>query len=344
VVALWGWLVFPFAINSRLEIDGHDMSPLLRHFVLEEIYSPQIIQALLFGNVAANMQKRKAVPKTLVYVYENQPWEKILLLSFRRDLPNTKLIGVQHAPFSDRYLSIFPSKRQWQDGTAPDILLTIGDEFLNQLISKGAPPDRVAIGGSLRMPHLANTTKYAPNKSSNQIKQILVSCPMEKTQAIELSTKAIYATQDIKGVEVLINFHPSSGSRLIADVKNMVSGLAQNTHVKFIVESAAQGLEKSDLLLYNSSGTVFDAASKGVPALYVGPLNGLNFDKLPKKGEANCRTIKELNAAIIKLLNHPESAKELVEKEFKDLNACFSKPDRHMWHQLLDETPSTILE
>ena len=51
--AIWGWVVFPFAIKRSLIVAGIEVSPVVQFFVRKELASPQIIQALLLANLAA---------------------------------------------------------------------------------------------------------------------------------------------------------------------------------------------------------------------------------------------------------------------------------------------------
>jgi hypothetical protein len=190
----------------------------------------------------------------------------------------------------------------------------------------------------LRMSHLANNAPYHPNTTHNKIKRILVSCPMEISEATELSVKAIYATLGGKNLELLINFHPSSGPILIDVVKEVISNLPNCNHVKFTNEPARSWIRKSDLLIYNSSGTVFDAVREGVPSLYVGPVNGLDLGKLPGTETVICRTIENIRAAIDQIFEEPYTADKTVEKEFKALNQCFSEPSQSIWPNILSET------
>jgi hypothetical protein len=245
---------------------------------------------------------------------------------------------VQHAPFAENYLSAYPSKRQWDEKTVPDTIITIGPEFLRNLIIRNAPFHRVIVGGSLRLPHLANNAPYRPNITNNKIKRILVSCPMQTSEATELSIKAICATLGAKNLELLINFHPSSGPILIHLVKEAISKLPDCNHVKFTNEPARSWIKKSDILIYNSSGTVFDAICEGVPSLYVGPVNGLDLGKLPGKEKIICRTIENIRAAIDQIFEEPHTADKTVEKEFRVLNQCFSEPSQNIWARILSKS------
>jgi hypothetical protein len=245
------------------------------------------------------------------------------------------MVGVQHAPFAERFLCVYPSKRQWIEKTAPDTLLTIGPEFLSELIARDAPLHRVTIGGSLRMPHLIKNTPCHSNITYNKTKRILVGCPMQTLEATELSIKAIYATLGLKNLELLINFHPSSGPVLIDSVKEVVNNVPDCNHVKFTNEPARSWIKKSDILIYNSSGIVFDAIREGVRSLYVGPVNGLDLGKLPGKEKVICRTIENIRAVIDQMFEESYTVDKAVEKDFKALNQCFSEPSQSIWAAIL---------
>jgi hypothetical protein len=92
------------------------------------------------------------------------------------------------------------------------------------------------------------------------------------------------------------------------------------------------------MLLYNSSATVFDALNKGIPVLYIGPLNGLDLDKLPRKESVIIRTIEDTQIEIEKIIMLPRAATELVKSEQKNLKEYFTTPDQSIWKMLLEHT------
>src|SRR5262249_505257 len=136
--------------RRRLAIGGVDVTPLIRWARGREAVSTRLVSASMYHGLARGLRRLRVAPRAVLYTYENQPWEKLMLAGFRRALPSTILIGVQHAPFAEQYLGAHPSRRQWHDGTTPDLLVTIGEEFRDRLIARGAPPERIVVGGALR--------------------------------------------------------------------------------------------------------------------------------------------------------------------------------------------------
>src|SRR5262249_1327461 len=147
-------LLSGISMRRKLVMGDVDVSPILALWLTKEFIGSRAVAAGLFADLAHELYKRGIRPRALIYTYENQPWEKVMLLGFRRSLPETLLIGVQHAPLAEQYFSGHPSRLQWEDGTAPDVLVAMGEEFRGRLIDGGAPAERVVVGGALRFPSI----------------------------------------------------------------------------------------------------------------------------------------------------------------------------------------------
>jgi hypothetical protein len=286
---------------------------------------------LLGHEVARGLRRRGARPRLLIYTFENQPWEQTLLLGFRRYLPQTVLVGCQHAPFAEHYLSASPSLAQWRDGSAPDLLVTLGADSHDRMIAMGAPPDRVLVGGAWRFPDLL----ALPPKPLTAIRQILVSCTVDFAESFELVHKAAAALEDLPGLTLMVNFHPSTNLNFRASIRDKVLATADAPHIRFVDGPAREWLEQADVLLYNSSGTAFEAAALGIPAIYVGPVAGLDLDKMPGNDAMRCRHPAALRELLRGFAADPGMARGHVDKGRERLRRCFANPDMDAWGEIL---------
>ena len=325
---LLGVAAFPWSVRWRLRLAGLDLSPLLRRGILDELSRPTLATALAYAGVAAGLRGRGLAPPLLLYTYENQPWERTLVLGFRRHLPATRLVGVQHAPLAVQYFSACPGRRQWAEGTAPDLLVTIGPEFRERLLAAGAPPERVAVGGAWRFPDLAVLPPRPPRPAAAE-RMILVACSFDFEDSLELCHKAVRAVADLPGLTLAINFHPFTNRefrrRLEAELAAPVD------RCRFSDAPARALLAEADLLLYSSSGVAFEAAALGVPVLYVGPATTLDLDKLGLAADRPCRDARSLRAALPDRLATIEAGSAARAR----VGHCFAAPDRDWWAALL---------
>jgi len=332
--SVFGWIIFPLSIRSKLSLNGFDLSPIVAYTSRQEKTKPQIMIALLYADIAPELARKNVQPETFIYPFENQPWDKILLQSFRQFCASTRIIGMQHAPFADNYVSCIPSYNQWQKKIVPDCLVTIGREFYERLLQQSAPKNKLEIGGYYRNPRLANVTEKISNPT-NKHTVILVSCPLNLRDSIELIQKSAGATSNLKKIQVLINFHPMFSQKMINETHRRVNEITDCKHIKFVDGPAQKWLEKCDIFIYNSSGTVFEAASLGIPSIYVGPDNGLDLDKTPGGSKLKCRSSEALKEIILKLTRNILLANDAVNHAQNSLRFCFSQPNPEIWAKLV---------
>lgn len=336
-------LAFPLAIMSRLSIAGVDVSRLLRLAMRRELASPRLVAAALYERLAYALARAGFAPRALFYTFENQPWEKAMLAGFRHALPRTMLIGVQHAPLAQRHLCAYPSRRQWQDGTAPDLLVTIGNAFRDRLLALGAPTERVAVGGALRHADLLAKPPLSAAKLGTQ-ELVLVTCSMDPRESLELAYKAIAATALIPGVRLVVNFHPMIEESVRATIRARLARLVDCSHVEFASGAAAQWLERAHILVYSASSTGLEAAIAGVPAVFVGSDIMLDTDPMAEAQTPKCRTPDQLRRQIVALLTDIETRKAAIDAGRAFIARDLSLPQAEFWTALAKQAANGRLQ
>jgi hypothetical protein len=325
-------LAFPFAVRRRSSIAGTDVTPLVRRAVRMELASTRLIFAVQYFGLARAMKARGMTPRIVLYTYENQPWEKQMLAGFRRALPATVLVGVQHAPFAASYLAPQPTARQWRDETTPDLLATIGEEFRDRLIAHGAPPARVIVGGALRYPSILDKRSCPLVPTDGATRRVLAACSYDLQEALELVQKAAAATAGV--AELIVNFHPMVDEGFRATLREQVTKEVDGNHLSFVEGNADVWLGKVDVVLYNASGTSFEAVSAGIPTIFVGSEIALDIDKMEGQGGLQCRSAADLRRHIGALLNDAKLRRDCVEAGRRFLSRCFAIPNPEVWTEL----------
>ncbi len=334
VLAYAAYFAFPFAVRRNIVFEGIDLSPLVRLAISRVMASSRLLYAALYSRLAQGLKQHGFAPRVVMYTYENQPWEKTMLAGFRRDLPGTVLVGVQHAPIAERFLSGHPSTQQWNDGSAPDILVTIGEEFRERLITLGAKRERLMVGGAIRHPKLYGDAPSRAETPSQKSNIVLASCPADVGQAVELLHKGAQAILGMEGVEFVANFHPHTGSAFRNAVKEKLSLLGVEGVVRFVEGTASDWLERASVLLYNSSTTCFEAAAAGVPAIYVGPSTGLDLDNMPDEYPLKGRRPETIRKLIERILTDPAFASSQLESALVHFRRCIATPKSEMWAEI----------
>src|SRR5262249_44890984 len=158
--------------------------------------------------------------------------------------------------------------------------------------------------------------------------------------SFELVHKAAVATSGIERLRLAINVHPMVGTDFRISIRDRLIRLVDCQHVDFVDGSAVDWLGRADVLLYNSSSTVFEAAAMDVPAIYVGSSLGLGIDAMSGPGILRCRESEELRRHIEGLLNDHELRRRSIEAARAHLRHCFAIPEARFWTGLVQQAVS----
>lgn len=146
----------------------------------------------------------------LIYPYENQPWEKLLVLNARSCGVGT--IGYYHSAGLARFtLSFFHGAGESDYHPLPDLIVTSGSYAQELLRTGGTPSDRLVMGGSLRFQYLLTDDEPVPIASSGETVKVLVALPLDGTLARHLLHALRRAFPDggrAEGIEFSVKLHP----------------------------------------------------------------------------------------------------------------------------------------
>jgi hypothetical protein len=137
-----------------------------------------------------------------IYPFENQPWEKMLLLSLRKPRPAFSVIGYQHSTIPQFLLNYHLGKDESEFMPFPDLLVANGALHENFMKSLGYPCE-IENGGSLR---------YRAEKHSANINMDLAPSEKEKKVLVLLGPTKLYA---LELVDYIIKIAPQSNKQFL---------------------------------------------------------------------------------------------------------------------------------
>jgi len=299
------WRLIRRLKKSQFHAVGHDLSALFNLECVKDNIRPQSTLAYSLVDVAMTLARNGVKPRAIVYPFENQGWERALMQGVRRHLPDTRLLGYQHAPFAARYIGFFPPQSDIAAGRLPDQLVVMGPRFEELFQAFGWPQERLTLGGSLRFePALENPPPLA--RCAN--KTVLAATSIEFGEALDLVVKAGSAVCAIADARLVVNFHPVVTQAFRDEVRDglvLAVGEEALSRVEFSTARAADLINRADVLLYNSSGAVFDACFAGVPVVHV-PVDGcMSYDKVPDMVSRRVAGGADLQNVLTEILDAP---------------------------------------
>lgn len=140
---------FPEELDSQFP----SLKILLQREIMREFSSlPRyILQYFTFKECLKGIRQRKI---TIIYPFENQPWEKMLCLAAKELDKNIKLVGYQHYPVPLLLLNCFLGTGESSTMPLPDLIVTNGEYTLNLLKNAGYGEVELVNGGALRYEYL----------------------------------------------------------------------------------------------------------------------------------------------------------------------------------------------
>jgi surface carbohydrate biosynthesis protein (TIGR04326 family) len=219
---------------------------------------------LLLYRFVRRLKEKRFPVDTVIYLYENQIWEKVLCTAMREFYPSTYLIGYQHSAISRMYLNYFFSKREIGVVPFPDRIIANGRHTKNMFIESGYPKEKVVQGGAVRYAYLLEPKMVMGHRKKGK-PVILVTPSISKFDAMELIWKIFKAFEYRDEYKILIKCHPTTPFEKISEHLN----IKLPKHFTVPDKPVAELLRESDVLLYTYSTTCVEAIAAGVPALHV---------------------------------------------------------------------------
>ncbi|HSP16239.1 MAG TPA: hypothetical protein VLV78_15940 [Thermoanaerobaculia bacterium] len=152
------------------------------------------------------MQKRR--PASVIFPFENQPWEKMLVSAARE--AGVRSIGYQHSTAPQFFLPYFLGKGEAESVPLPDVVLTTGRQQARLLIDGGTPADRTAVAGSLRYQHIHRPLERGARAgTSKKVLVVTTHDPSLTSSLLEALANAFPDRGEASGLSLFYRPHPT---------------------------------------------------------------------------------------------------------------------------------------
>jgi len=312
-------------------LKGYTLSTLLKREQLEEFSKVGFNRYLILFNIVKRFLSRKYC-SALIYLYENQPWEKIVCMA-AKEVGNIKLIGYQHSTIPKFLLMYFLGKKEAEFIPLPDRIIT-NSYFHKSLLEKSNyPKNKLTVGGSWRYEYLFENSKFSISirKDAKNIR-VLVALPVNKDEA-KMILETIYRACSNNDKELKLTFlikaHPDIPlNKLKLDIHKI-------NNFNFINDPLYKVIKEADIVI--SSGT------PSVEALYCGkniiriiPETMLDLDPLSGLGISQVLTCYDESEFKEKILIAVQKIKNNA-VEYKKPIEFFEKVKPEVWIKELSD-------
>lgn len=256
------------------DFDGFDVTEIIRTEAITKAYDT--IDNILYTRLPLRLSQQGYDVRALIAEFENMIPEKMLIEGFRKTLPKTELIGVQHSALFPLLLCLFTPIEERCYAPMYDKIICNGDLFKQILIEEGFPSERATIGASLRYSHLWQLKQSSFQAYTSREYDIAIPLSLSYPHSVELLHKAIKAFAD-KDFVVVIKSHPMCSIDQILKIANLRK-LPKN----FYIHEGNLGsmLSSSKAMINFGTTSAFEAIALGVPVIRLRSEVLINLDPL----------------------------------------------------------------
>lgn len=321
------FIIFPISYNARQRW----LRTLLWRQVAQEIsvVSGHLLYYFAFKRLLKEIREKEI---TIIYPFENQPWDKMLCLASKEFSNDIKLIAYQHALLSSLLLNYFLGTDECNIMPLPHVVITAGENSLEQLTHAGYGNVELINGGALRYEYL-HGKGTALTKHGEKLRKVLLTLPYNTNLALEMVLASLNAFKDLEEekLEIIIKAHPAGPSkRLIKSQSIPWPANFQSTD-----RPTPEMLGEVDLLIYSSTTTGLEAYLAGVPVVKYCSEHIIDIDPLDIGNGSLAKSCYENNMKHVVLSALDETGNIQAEHLSRDLNKFFSRVNEDVWKQVV---------
>lgn len=322
-------IVYPI-YSLRLKIKA----PLFHNWDLNDILQEEqreqsaisSMDAVLIYRLFVRLGQHGLKPGHVIDWYENQVIDKALIAGAREAFPQTKIIGAQMFIHSPNFVSLFPSQSESEAKIVPHLLLETSQYQckMAQTFTRDIPCRSAA---ALRYSHLFDDENTPDHQIEQDSKIISILLPFNVTEAVELLETFRPGLDKIRtDVRILIKGHPDY------DSKELVQSFGENDwpdRYEIFQGNIADVLKISSIVISSNSGSMVEAAARGIPVIFLGRQTALNQNILSDLNmdiTTECFCISEVIEAIEKYLNLNPAEKIRYQEMGQKVRDIFFEP------------------
>lgn len=200
---------------------------------------------------------------SIIYPFENQPWEKMLNLAFQK----FNRIAYQHSAIPFNWLDYRVS--QYEDRVPiPPIILATGKKwsyFLREYYNNST----IEEAGVIRFPYLFNITKRKKESTVNQPQSVVVALPISPSISISLQKQLLNSLEKnnfLTDYTIKIKPHPYLPRYALFE-----DSFAKYKNCQFSSKSINELFEGCVLMITSGSTVAFESLLSGIKTLYFIP-------------------------------------------------------------------------
>ncbi len=273
-------LTFPFKYIRipipTVKLDGMDITHMVRHEQVNKSCDYMSIQSLLHYRFSRRLRERGVLVDSYIDWNENQTIDRAMIKGFRDHYDDTRIIGYQGYIISkELHLYCFPTEYEVLSGFSPDTMYVVGAGLVDDMKEFTNRMD-VQVGPAFRFASVWRTPKY---QTDSEAFGVLIGLPISLPEAMHITQLVRAATKNFSTEYGYFRIKPHPTYSIEA-IRSLI-GVHESGNIEFVSGDFHDTIEKSDLLISNSSSVCLESLAKGVPVIVIGSASGVTQNPIP---------------------------------------------------------------
>lgn len=255
----------PKFTNTKMKFLGISVNYFINKEILEEWSDFNLNN--FFVDIISKKINSRVKKKLIIYPFENQIWERLMVKSFNDNL-NNKILGIQNAPAPTLSTRFYVSKKNTCNFPLPDFIFVTGILSF-KIFSKFYNKNILKISSTSRKINSISTIKSEISGKKN----VFVACSISIKESLELILFVYQSLMDNKNIMVNIYPHPLAKF----DYSKFLNRLKVNDN--FIIGNDYNSdMKNNDFLIFDSSTAGLEGLLNGLTPIFVSHRFSLNVN------------------------------------------------------------------
>ncbi len=314
-------------ISRFYDVDflGFDIAPLVNRELTSTAWDSSTILALLIYKFTARLRERGVRLRLVVDWFENQVIDRALHAGLQQYYPDVPTAGYSGFVVSSVYnFYMHPTVSEHATGIVPKECNVIGVGH-SPLMKEYCPELSVQVAPAYRFGGVWRERSAWPDDG---VSSVLIALPIGLRESVEILRVVLPFCTSAAGsrIQFRIKAHPS----IPVEVIKQSVGVPLPSTMEFVDGDFNTWVERSHVLISNSSSTCVEALAKGIPVVIIGSLSGITQNPVPDTIRDDiwslCYTPEEVAAALERYLNRDEQTRQRHEETGKRIRADYFEP------------------
>ncbi len=310
---------------SNVDFLGFDITPLVNRETVSTAWDPSSILSLLIYRFTARLRERGVRLRLVVDWFENQVIDRAFHAGLQEHYPDVPTVGYSGYMVSSVYnFYMHPTAFEHASGIVPKECGVIGAGHI-ALMKEFYPLLPVTVAPAFRFGGVWRERSAWPDAGTSSV---LIALPITLRDSVEILRVVLpfCASAASSHLRFRIKAHPS----ISTDAILQSLGVPLPPGMEFVDGDFNNWVERSHVLIGNSSSTCVEALAKGVPVVIIGSLSGITQNPVPDTIREDiwslCYTPGEVAAALERYLHRDEQTMQRHEDIGKRIRADYFEP------------------